>query len=121
MTARRWRDPEYEPVRPQPVSDLPLFATPVREMARRGDPDTSKAAALAISETLSNLQARVWTAFSEHGDMSAKQAECLPEFADLGFSTVRKRCSEGLRAGWLRATGEIRDGCMVYALREVDK
>jgi hypothetical protein len=43
--------------------------------------------------------------------MTAKEAERLPDFADLGFSTVRKRCSEGVQQGWLRTTGTIKDGC----------
>ena len=52
--------------------------------------------------------------------MTAKQVEGLPEFKrpdgvtpEFGFSTLRKRCSEGLRDGWLRDTGKKEDGCMV--------
>ena len=93
-----------------------MFAEPqVRKMARRTDPATSKATAVGTAEIVTTLQLRVFKAFQQHGAMSAKQAEKLPEFGDLGFSTVRKRCSELAAIGWLRDTGEVEDGCTVYA------
>jgi hypothetical protein len=104
----RWQTDDYSP----PLSDLPLFASPqVGTMARTSDPETSQAAAAGIVEQLTSLQLRVYVAFVEHGKMTAKEAERLPDFADLGFSTVRKRCSEGVQQEWLRPTGTVRDGC----------
>ena len=104
---------EWEPA-PEGVESLPLFATPIREMARRDDPDTSKAAAIAVSDRLTELQARVLAAFQRHGRLTAKELEQLPEMEDLGFSTARKRCSELLSRGWLRKTGTVKDGCREY-------
>ena len=113
--ARQYRhETEWEPRRPQPVEDLPLFATPVREMARRTDPATSKAAAIGIADKLSELQERVYRAYVERGPMTGKELEALPELADLGFSTARKRVGELASRGWLRATGDVREGCQVY-------
>jgi hypothetical protein len=110
-------DPEM--MTAESVSSLPLFSQPeLRTLARRDNPDTAKEAALGIVDHLPQLQARVYAAFVEHGAMTAKQAERLPEFAELGFSTVRKRCSEGLAMGWLVRTGEICDGCHVLAARK---
>lgn len=93
--------------------DLPLF-TQVRTMARRADPETAKEAAVGIADHLPHLQRRVLTAFVEHGAMTAKAAERLPEFKGLGFSTVRKRVSELHQAGLLRSTGRTDKGCAVY-------
>lgn len=98
------------------MDSLPLFQTPVREMARRSDPDSSKRAALAISETLSTLQQRVFEAVQRHGRLTAKEAEDLEEFADLGFSTVRKRIVELHQRNWLSTTGVIRGGCREYQI-----
>lgn len=95
------------------TDDLPLFQPQVRTLARRSDPDTSRDAALQIAEHLTELQARVLQAYRTYGAMSAKVLEQLPEFADLGFSTARKRCSEGVRDGWLRDTGRKEDGSAV--------
>jgi hypothetical protein len=93
------------------TQDLPLFAAPqVRTLARRSDPETSRDAAVNIVEHLTELQRRVLAAYREHGRLTPKEVEDLPEFQDLGFSTARKRCSEGLRDGWLRRTGITRDG-----------
>lgn len=110
MTARR----EYEPYHPVRCDDLPLFQVPIREMARRDSPATSKAAAIAISDRLTELQQRVLGAFQAHVHLTGKELEQLPELADLGFSTARKRLSECANRGWLRQTGETRDGCAVY-------
>ena len=106
---RAYRD-EYEPP-PESVESLPLFAEPqVRKMARRSDPDTSKAAAVNVSGIITSLQRRIYQVFVARGRMSPKQAEALPEFADLGFSTVRKRCSELVAISKLRPTGRVIDG-----------
>ena len=92
----------------------PLFEAPeIRTMAHRGDPVESRQAAADIQDHLPELQAKVWAAFREHGPLTAKEAEALPEFAAYGFSTVRKRTSELRARGKLVPTGEARDGCAV--------
>ena len=98
-------------------ADLPLFVTPVREMARRGDPDTSKTAAVAISDRLSRLQREVLAAYRQHGAMSARQVENLPEFEFFAPSTIRKRVSELHGRDQLRDTGKVDRGCAIYELR----
>jgi hypothetical protein len=70
----------------QQAADLPMF--------RSSDPETSREAAARVAPHVSTLQARVLSAFRAHGPMTAKELEELPELADLGFSTARKRCSE---------------------------
>lgn len=77
-------------------------------MARTSDPQTSHAAAEVIRPDLSELQSKVLAAFKRHGPMTARKAERLPEFADYGFSTIRKRISELHRAGHLKEHGTDR-------------
>jgi hypothetical protein len=100
--------------------DLPLF-TQVRTMAHRDDPETAKEAAVGIAGHLPRLQQRVFAAFIEHGPMTAKTAERLPEFAQCGFSTVRKRISELHQRGLLRDTGRTDNGCTVYEVTPQDR
>lgn len=95
------------------TTELPLFESSFA-LVRSTDPVTSHVAAAAIESCRTELQERVYAAFLELGPMSAKQAERLERFSDLGFSTVRKRASELLSAGWLRTTGKIHEGCQVY-------
>lgn len=85
------------------------------DLVRSTDPQTSHEAASGLLPALSELQARVMAAYREHGAMTAKEAEALPVFADLGFSTVRKRICELHKAGWLRDTGVKEQGCTVFA------
>lgn len=89
------------------AADLPMF--------RQSDPETSRDAAARVLPHLSELQARVRLAFQTHGALTAKEAEQLPEFADLGFSTVRKRISELVKLEVLASAG-VRDGSTVYQL-----
>lgn len=95
------------------VSGLPLF-TEVRTMARRTDPESSKNAAIGISDHLPRIQQLVYEAFLNHGPMTAKTAEQLPEFERYGYSTIRKRCGELHARGLLRYSGEMEAGCNVY-------
>ena len=95
----------------------PLFAVPIREMARRDNPETSKAAAIGIADHLTELQARVYAAVVARGPLTAKELEALPELADLGFSTARKRLSELASRSRVRWTGVIRGGCREYSAR----
>lgn len=92
--------------------DLPLFAA-----ARASDPQTSHDAADRITAKLSDLQHRVMAAVAGFGDTgaTAREVDTLPDFADCGFSTVRKRVSELAKAGLLAPIGR-RDGMTVYAL-----
>ena len=88
---------------------------------RQTDPATSREAAKAVERKLTELHEQVLAAFERPGAMSARQAERLQEFAELGPSTVRKRISELARMGRLAETGEVektsgRRGCAVYRL-----
>jgi hypothetical protein len=118
VTARRQYsdDPEY--ISRESVSELPLFVTETRTLARPGDPDTSKEAALAISDRLTELQQQVYQTFVAAGPMTAKECEDLPEYETWGFSSVRKRCSELLARGWLVRTGVKRGGCDEYTVKD---
>lgn len=82
-------------------------------LARKFDPETSQAAADRIQEQLNALQQRVYAVFLMRGRLTAKQAEKLECFKDLGFSTVRKRVSELAAADFLVADGTI-DGSTAY-------
>ena len=98
------------------IANLGLFGVvPIREMARRGAPQTSKDAAINISGGLKEIQRKVLTAYETHGPMGANVAENLPQFRDAyAPSTIRKRISELAQRGWLRDTGQRDRGCTVY-------
>lgn len=85
-------------------------------LASRFDAEPSKDAADMIATGLSELQARVLTAFRYHGAMTARQAEELPEFSTLGFSTVRKRICELAKLGQLVDCGKA-DRMTLYRAR----
>lgn len=51
-------------------------------------------AAAGVRRKVTQLHERVIEAYRQHGEMSARQVEALPEFAGMGFSTIRKRVSE---------------------------
>jgi hypothetical protein len=119
MTARRsYSADDHEPLASDQLRDLPMFVTEIRTLARPGDPDTSKQAALAISDRLTELQQQVYQTFVAAGPMTAKECEDLPEYETWGFSTVRKRCSELLARGWLVRTGVKRGGCDEYTVKD---
>ena len=88
-------------------------------MSRRSDPITSLAAAAVIEPIVNKLQGDVLKAFSEHGDMTARTAERLGEFANYGFSTIRKRISELAQRGQLAQRGidhSLRTPSIIYGL-----
>ena len=94
---------------------LPLWES---ARARKHDPDTSKAAAGAITGSLGKIQRLVLHTFRLHGPMSARQAERREEFYDYGFSTIRKRISELAQAGLLVADGtETKGRCPATVYR----
>jgi hypothetical protein len=101
------------------LEGLDLFVVPLREMARASDMQTSKDAALYISEKLNRLHRAVLSAFTTFGPMTAKTAENLEMFSpsgmSLGYSTVRKRIGELKNRGLLRDTGEVQYGCTVWS------
>lgn len=77
----------------------------LRPMARNTDPDTSHETAAVVRPELGKIQALVMKAYRAHGPMTARTCECLPEFDEYGFSTVRKRISELAAEGYLVASG----------------
>jgi uncharacterized protein YcaQ len=97
------------------MTDLPLFAVP--PMHRTTDPETSRAAAAAVTRRLSDLHGRVLAAVAAVGAVGVTGAELerQPGFADCAPSTVRKRLSELNKMGRLAAAGR-RDGMTVYML-----
>jgi hypothetical protein len=95
----------------QARGELPLFGSP-STLARASDPATSKQAIDGILGCLSALQQRVLSAFRV--PLTTNQADRLVEFADLAFSTVRRRISELHRGGLLADTGRTEAACTVY-------
>lgn len=92
----------------------PLFdAPPVPSMATHDDYATSRAAADRVAPATGALRGRVLHAIKRQPGITDPELERLPEFADCGPSTVRKRRSELLKQGWLRAAG-TRDGATCW-------
>lgn len=81
---------------------------PRKDMVRRGDHATSRAAALAVEPRLSELQADIMRALEHHGALTDEELERLPEFSRLAPSTVRKRRTDLLKMGRVRALKEKR-------------
>ena len=91
---------------PQPLpSQHGLFDAPVLKLHRASDPPSSREAARAVAPRLTELHRRVLEVMRQDGPHSARQLEKLSDFADCGFSTVRKRVSELFALGRLRAVG----------------
>jgi len=98
------------------------FSIPIiRPMARKTDPSTSAESGDVIVPHLGRIQAAVMVAFRTHGDMTARTLERLPEFADYGFSTIRKRCSELAHEGSLVERGVDRSGRAPATIYGVEK
>lgn len=89
------------PREPDMDFDYPLL----RPSVRKTDPATSAKAADAIRPALGALQEAVMAAFVQHGAMTGRDAERLPEFDDYAPSTVRKRISELAAYGLLIPCG----------------
>lgn len=77
---------------------------------RRGDEETSRLAAELIGKSLGKIQLLVIGAFAQHGPMTARTAELLPEFSSYGYSTIRKRVSELSKSGLLGKSGIDKSG-----------
>lgn len=82
---------------------------------RSQDHATSIAADKAIERKATKLHGRIIDAFRVR-NMTDKELERLPEFADYGFSTIRKRRSELYQMGRLDETGTVREGCKEWRL-----
>lgn len=90
-----------------PVPDA--IDVPLRRMVHRHDPPTSLESAAVVARKLTVLHGYVLQAFREQGPMTDEDVEQLPQFADFGPSTIRKRRSELYQAGRLAAVGERRN------------
>ena len=103
--------------RPKPIAhESPLFDWEP-PLARNADPDTSHEAGGVVRPHLGRIQQLVLNAYERHGPMSARTAERLPQFAEFGFSTIRKRISELAHKGLLVEAGLDETGrapCTVY-------
>ncbi len=82
---------------------------------RTGDHTTSVAADQAAGRKATKLHNRIIEAF-EVRPMTDKELERLPQFANYGFSTIRKRRSELYYMGRLAETGVVREGCKEWEL-----
>lgn len=74
-------------------------------MVHADDPETSRKAATTIARKASALHTQIQDALEAHGPMNDEQLERLPQFADYGPSTIRKRRSELFQWGTLVAVG----------------
>ena len=81
---------------------------PLKSMVRAHDHATSRAAALAVEPRLSELQASIMAALRHHGPLTDGELEALPEFRAYAPSTVRKRRTDLVAMGEVRATKEKR-------------
>ncbi len=92
-----------------------------RPLARDSDPMTSRKAAAVIAGELGKIQRLVLDVYRARGQMTAREAERLDEFADYGFSTIRKRISELYHGGYLKRVGvdkTKRSPATIYAVNE---
>lgn len=83
-------------------------------MVRIPSHDTSVQAAKAVLPCRTVLQQQILSALIARGPMTDGELENLPQFADYGPSTVRKRRSELYHDGRVRPTGETRDRMNVW-------
>lgn len=75
--------------------------------SRRADHATSAAAGEAVQRRASALHNQILDCFDEFGRLTDEQLEHMPCFAGLAPSTVRKRRSELLALGKLKAVGVV--------------
>ncbi len=96
------------------AADLgPLFDVPVPPMATHDDYATSRAAADAVAPITGALRLQVLAVIRATPKITDPELERLPQFAQYAASTVRKRRSELLKMGELRADG-ARDGASCW-------
>ena len=94
----------------QLARQLALFpAQTAITMIHRGDPVTSRHAAVGLLPRLGSIHARVLDAFRRLGPMHDERLENSPEFAKYAPSTIRKRRSELYHAGRLVQRGVERN------------
>lgn len=95
------------------LADLPLFSRP--PMTRENDGKTSTDAAARILPKVNALHEQVLSALAAAGaeGLNDRQLEQLPQFAQYGPSTIRKRRSELYQLGYVTHCG-TRDGLMVW-------
>lgn len=90
------------------LAGLPLFLSEKNlRMVRKSDGATSKSAADRIKPVLTPLRFAVLMAIREAGEfgLTDRELEQLPQFADRGPSTVRKRRSELFQMGLVQQAG----------------
>lgn len=90
------------------LAGLPLFLSEKHlRMVRKSDGATSKSAADRIKPILTPLRHAVLMAICQAGEdgLTDRELERLPQFADRGPSTVRKRRSELFQLGLVREAG----------------
>jgi hypothetical protein len=93
-----------------PLFDAAVATTPaVPPMATHDDYRTSRDAADRVAVRAGSLRDHVLQAIRSRPGITDPELERLPQFADCGASTVRKRRSELLKMGYLRSVGS-RDG-----------
>ncbi len=91
------------------------LAAPIYPASAHDDYQTARDAADRVAALSPSLRTRVLELIRQSGSrgMTDLELEVLPEFKDLGFSTVRKRRSENKAAGLLFPSGR-RDGATVW-------
>ena len=81
----------------------------LHRMVHRDDPSTSLDAAANLLPRLNTIQKKVLDALRGLGPMTDEELELLPQFADYGPSTIRKRRSELYQAGLVVEAGRKRN------------
>lgn len=102
--ARIWRDEPCVPVVAGTGAE-----PPTGRLVRKTDRPAARQAALALAPKLGRIQRRVLEAFRDHGPMTTKTCEALPEFSRYGRSTVQKRISELAQRGVLELVPGAKD------------
>jgi hypothetical protein len=108
------------------MTQRPLFSDVLPDVSITGmvhadDPHTSIDAAVVMAHRRTELHEQVLAAFRLYGNMTDETLENLPEFADYGPSTIRKRRSELYQQQALAVAGERLNSrgrkMLVWALR----
>jgi len=81
-----------------------IFGTTWHKLVRRGDPDTSKAAAQAVDTT--RLEQLVYETIHKFGYTGCTQDAVLDELNHLPYSSVTGRFSALIRKGLVEDTGQ---------------
>lgn len=92
---------EYEP-------PAPSYGTEAHKLARRDNPDTSKAAAQSIDTTA--LERMVHRAIAGHGAAGCIADDVLDQFRDHAYSSITARFSALERKGLIACGPEKRKG-----------